>query len=101
MDNGEVPRDIPPPDGGNGYADWSIGAARDHLEMAESDVLLSLGAAVAARWADLPRDVQKVLFNQAISRGAPDTAELKNHIARFLHDHADQDKNPAGLDVSM
>ncbi len=101
MDNGSVPPDMPPPDGGGSYADWSIGAAGDRLEDSERDVLLSLGAAVAACWGDLPRDVQKTLFNQAASRNSPDAAELKNQIAQFLHDHADQAKNPAGLDISM
>ncbi len=101
MDNGEVPPDIQPPDGGASYADWSIGAARDHLNDSEHDVLLSLGAAVAARWSDLPRDVQKSLFNQAAARNSPDARQLKTHIARFLHDHAEQEKNPAGLDISM
>lgn len=101
MDNGSVPPDMPPPDGGNSYADWSIGAAGDHLSASERDILLSLGAAVAGRWADLPRDVQKMLFNQAASRGSPEAAQLKSHIAQFLHDHADQAKNPAGLDLSM
>lgn len=101
MDNGSVPPDMPPPDGGNAYADWSIGAAHDRLSESERDILLSLGAAVAGRWADLPRDVQKMLFNQASSRGAPDATELKTHIAQFLHDHADQTKNPAGIDLSM
>jgi hypothetical protein len=101
MDNGEVPPDIQPPDGGSSYADWSIGAARDHLDDTEHDVLLSLGAAVAARWNELPRDVQKSLFNQAASRASPDANQLKNQIARFLHGRADQEKNPAGLDISM
>jgi hypothetical protein len=39
-------------------------------------------------WNDLPRQIQRDLFDHAISMGEPrHTARLKQQIARFLHAH--------------
>jgi hypothetical protein len=54
----------------------------------EQHILQCLGAAVIMRWNSLPTDVQRELFAHAVSVGVPhDTAELKEQIARFLHNH--------------
>jgi len=98
MDNGSVPADVQPPAGDDGPA-WSV-PDRDAFNASERDVLLSLGAAVVARWYDLPRDIQKQLFNAAAS-GQANPAETRNHIARFLHDSARPTASKAGADLSM
>ncbi len=63
----------------------------------EEGTLRHLGAAVVARWNDLPTAVQRELFRHAVSVGEPSrTAELKERIARFLHAH----KGAAGFSMS-
>ncbi len=90
MDTGTVPADIAPvaedtaPNGGGSYLKWSLPA---DLGEDERGILQSLGAAVVARWAVLPRDTQKLLFETA-ARGDRATENLRGHIARFLHDNA-------------
>ncbi len=85
MDNGSVPAEVQPSVKDDTPA-WGV-SGQEALDASERDVLLSLGAAVVARWYDLPRDIQKQVFNAAAS-GQADTAETRNHIARFLHDSA-------------
>ena len=91
MDNRGLPIDLklspvePEPDGGPQYLDWSLPV--DDLRDEERGVIQSLGAAVAARWAILPRDVQKLLFETA-ARGEGSAEALRGHIARFLHGNA-------------
>ena len=52
----------------------------------EEHILRCLGAAVILQWSDLPRNVQRALFEQAVGMGEPRrTAALKERIARFLH----------------
>jgi hypothetical protein len=53
------------------------------------DVLEHLGAAVMLRWAHLPRDVQRDLFNAAVDLNEPDADSVRQHIAVFLHQHKD------------
>lgn len=56
----------------------------------EALILQCLGAAVISRWNNLPTEVQRELFASAASVGEPlPTADLKEHIARFLHSHKD------------
>ena len=98
MDNGSVPADVQPPVSDETPA-WSV-PDRDAFDASERDVLLSLGAAVVARWYDLPRDIQKQLFNAAAS-GQPNPSETRNHIARFLHEAAKPTASKAGADLSM
>ena len=60
------------------------------LHAAEERVLRCLGAAVIMQWNDLPTEIQRMLFEDATSMN--DSArqfELKQLIARFLHEHKD------------
>jgi hypothetical protein len=67
--------------------DWERRAA---LIQEEEHILHCLGAAVIMRWNNLPMEVQRELFASAVSLSDPlPTAELKAHIARFLHSHKD------------
>jgi hypothetical protein len=61
---------------------------RTALAKEEEHVLCCLGAAVIMQWNDLPTQIQRDLFDHAISVGDPrHTAQLKEQIARFLHTH--------------
>jgi len=84
------------------FARWGNGGGvakpvskTDHdkrLALAETEehILRCLGAAVVLQWNDLPTDVQRKLFEHAISRGEPPRSpELRQGIARFLHTHKD------------
>jgi hypothetical protein len=79
------------------------GAPEEHrhalaaLAKEEEHILRCLGAAVIMQWNDLPADIQRELFDHAISMGElRHTAELKGQIARFLHKHqTDDDRDPA------
>ena len=63
---------------------------RDVLIEEETRILQCLGAAVIARWNNLPTEVQRELFASAVSVSDPlPMAELKAQIARFLHSHKD------------
>jgi hypothetical protein len=58
----------------------------------EERVLRFLGAAVIMQWNDLPTEIQRKLFDDAASMS--DSArqfELKQQIARFLHEHKDDE----------
>ena len=58
------------------------------LSPSEQRILQCLGAAVIAQWAELPTDVKKALFEHAVSSGDPrHSVELREQIARFLHNH--------------
>ena len=60
------------------------------LHAVEERVLGCLGAAVIMQWNDLPTEIQRKLFEDATSMN--DSArqfELKQLIARFLHEHKD------------
>jgi len=47
-------------------------------------------AAVIMLWNDLPTEIQRILCEDAASMGtAARRLELKQQIARFLHDHKD------------
>jgi hypothetical protein len=65
------------------------------LSQAEQRILQCLGAAVIAQWAELPTDVQKALFEHAVSSGDPrHSVELREQIARFLHNHKNETLGP-------
>ncbi len=101
MDNGVVPPDMPPVDDDADIVKGPAwGSAHDALASSERDVIISLGAAVVARWSDLPRDCQKLLFNAAASH-QPDAVSLRGHIARFLHGNAHPVANDANIDLDM
>lgn len=60
------------------------------LSKSELHVLRCLGAAVLAVWTELPTEVQRSLFDHAASSGDPQqSSALREHIARFLHNHKD------------
>jgi hypothetical protein len=72
-------------EGGSVGADWEQRAA---LIQEEEHILHCLGAAVIMRWNNLPTEVQRELFASAASLNDPlPTVELKEQIARFLHNH--------------
>jgi hypothetical protein len=61
----------------------------------EGHVLRCLGAALIMRWNTLPTKLQKELFDNASSVGGLlQTGELKAQIARFLHNHKDDEAAP-------
>lgn len=61
----------------------------------EEQVLRCLGAAVIMQWNTLPAKLQKELFENASSVGnLLKAAAVKGQIARFLHDHKDDDAAP-------
>lgn len=62
------------------------------LRPLERQVLHCLGAAVVIGWNELPTDVQRTLFKLASAEGGADAAsELPTRIARFLHNHKDDE----------
>jgi hypothetical protein len=58
----------------------------------EEQILGCLGAAVIMRWGTLPTKIQRELFEHATSLAdLTQTAQLKGQIARFLHNHKNDD----------
>jgi rubrerythrin len=58
----------------------------------EEHVLRCLGAAVIMQWNTMPTKLQRELFDTAASMGELlQTAELRGQVARFLHEHKDED----------
>lgn len=56
----------------------------------EERILQCLGAAVIMQWNDLPTEIQRDLFADATSMSDPARRfQLKQQMARFLHDHKD------------
>jgi hypothetical protein len=65
-----------------------IGDDRTDLAEEEEKILRCLGAAVLMRWNTVPTKLQKELFDCASTLGdLLQTTPLKGQIARFLHDH--------------
>jgi hypothetical protein len=61
---------------------------RAALAADEERILRCLGGALIMQWNDLPRGIQRSLFEYAVSMGEPrETVVLKARIARFLHTH--------------
>lgn len=66
------------------------------LAIEDLHILQCLGASVIAQWTELPTAIQKALFEHAVSAGDPRHSEqLKEQIARFLHNHKDDEDGPA------
>jgi len=62
----------------------------DALAAEEEYVLRCLGAAVIMQWNNIPKKLQRELFDNAGAMGdLPDTKELRGKIARLLHKHKD------------
>ena len=58
----------------------------------EEHILRCLGAAVIMQWNTIPRKLQRELFDTAGSLGdIEQTTVLRGQIARFLHDHKDEE----------
>ena len=85
-------------DNEGGAAKGAPQEARDDatsLAKEEEHILRCLGAAVIMQWEDLPTDIQRQLFDHAISMGELHrAAELKIKIARFLHRHKGDNREP-------
>jgi hypothetical protein len=61
----------------------------------EERILRRLGAAVIMQWNTLPTKLQKELFENASAVGdLLQTGALKGQIARFLHNHKDDEAAP-------
>jgi hypothetical protein len=70
-------------------------ASRRTVAEIEEHILRCLGAAVILQWNTIPTKLQRELFDTAGSLGdVLKTAALRGQIARFLHDHKDEE-NPA------
>jgi hypothetical protein len=83
-------RDIHPQDDVAGKS-----ADRRTVAEIEEHILRCLGAAVIMQWNTIPTELKRELFDTAGSLGdVPQTAALRGQIARFLHDHKDEE-NPA------
>ncbi len=69
------------------------GAKEDHhFALSETNILKCLGAAVVLCWNDLPQQLQRELFMQALKvNDSYDPETLKTQIGRFLHLHKDDD----------
>jgi len=77
-------------DEGGAFQPRADGQAR--LGEAEETILRCLGAAVIVMWNDLPTEIQRHLFRHAVAMGEPETSsQLKAEIARFLHNHKDDE----------
>jgi hypothetical protein len=79
-----------------GGAPLSDRAAAEETQAAlaeeEENILRCLGAAVIMQWNDLPTYIQRRLFENAASMGEPrHLPQLKEQIARFLHEHKDDE----------
>ena len=64
----------------------------------EEHILRCLGAAVIMQWNTIPTKLQCELFETAGSLGdVLKTPALRGQIARFLHDHKDDDSSAKGI----
>jgi len=64
----------------------------------EEHILRCLGAAVIMQWKTIPTKLQRELFDTAGSLGEVlKTAALRGQIARFLHDHKDEESPPTAF----
>jgi hypothetical protein len=82
----------------SGKQDEVSGKSADRRTVAEIEehILRCLGAAVIMQWNTIPTKLQRELFDTAGSLGdVLQTTALRGQIARFLHDHKDEE-NPAG-----
>ncbi len=66
----------------------------DALAVEEERILRCLGAALIMHWNNLPKKLQRELFDSAGSMGdLLSTEALRAQIARFLHKHKDENRN--------
>jgi hypothetical protein len=65
---------------------------RRHSERRKRESCGASGQQLIVQWNDLPTDIQRQLFQRAVSMGEPrNISQLKEEIARFLHNHKDDD----------
>jgi hypothetical protein len=63
-------------------------------------IVQALGAAAIRLWSDLPREIQEKVFEAAVAlghRGEQDE-NLREQMAKFLHDHHPRTAHPEGRD---
>ena len=71
---------------------------RRKLGEVEERILQRIGAAVIVQWNDRPTEIQRQLFQNAVSMGEPlNASRLKEEIARFLHNHKDDEAGRASV----
>ena len=75
--------------------DGAAGKPLDQNTVAEVEehILRCLGAAVIMQWNTIPTKLQRELFDTAGSLGDARTTILRGQIARFLHDHKDEESS--------
>jgi len=74
------------------HAAGKDGKDSDTLAAEEEHVLRCLGAAVIMQWNNIPKKLQRELFDNAGSMGdLLNTKTLRGKIARFLHKHKDDE----------
>ena len=67
---------------------------RNAVAEIEEHILRCLGAAVIMQWNTIPRKLQRELFDTAGSLGdVQQTTVLRGQIARFLHNHKDEESS--------
>ena len=67
--------------------------AGDALAAEEEHILRCLGAAVIMQWNNIPKKLQRELFDNAGSMGdLLSTKDLRGKVARFLHKHKDDEQ---------
>jgi hypothetical protein len=65
----------------------------DALAAEGEHILRCLGAAVIMEWNNIPRKLQRTLFDNAGSMGdVLSTKALRGRVARFLHKHKDDEQ---------
>jgi hypothetical protein len=75
------------------YEVFGKGFDRKAIAESEEHILRCLGAAVIMQWNTIPAKLQRELFDTAGSLGdLPQTVTLRGQIARFLHNHKDEEK---------
>jgi hypothetical protein len=73
-------------------------ASRRTVAEIEEHILRCLGAAVIMQWNTIPTKLKRELFDTAGSLGdVLQTAALRGQIARFLHDHKDEENPVDGV----
>jgi hypothetical protein len=78
-----------------------IDASEESVAKTEEHVLRCLGAAVIMQWNTIPTKLQRELFDTAGSLGdVLKSAALRAQIARFLHNHKDDNENSADGDYN-
>jgi hypothetical protein len=75
------------------HASDKDGPEYDALAAEGEHILRCLGAAVIMEWNNIPRKLQRTLFDNAGSMGdVLSTKALRGRVARFLHKHKDDEQ---------